>query len=165
MMIVEPFHESPFDLIEKKYFFFLFVSNVFWPYSVHYKPRTLGRECDMYLEVNNNQAGMDEEATRRAERLLRFSLSRFNGTVSRVTVTFSDMNGPKGGLDKRCRMCAKMKGTGQVLAENDGYDCIEALSHCLEKLVRAIRRTVEMRRVGPIRKNRISKRRDVDKLR
>ncbi len=119
----------------------------------------------MYLEVNNNQAGMDEEATLRAERLLRFSLSRFNGTVSRVTVTFSDMNGPKGGLDKRCRMSAKMKGAGQLLAENDGHDCIEALSRCLDTLVRAIRRAVEMRRVGPIRKNRIRKRRDVDNSR
>ena len=109
----------------------------------------------MQLEMNNRQAGLDEEVSHRAERQLRLSLSRFIGAVSRVRVTFFDVNGPKGGLDKRCRITAKMKTAGQMVVQDNGHDYTEALSLCLDKLTRALRREVERRRTKTIRKNRI----------
>lgn len=81
---------------------------------------SITRESAMQLELHNRQAGMDKEDASRVERLLRLSLGRFNGTVSRVKVTLSDMNGPKGGVDKRCVIAAKMKETGQVVVQGDG---------------------------------------------
>ena len=38
------------------------------------------------------------------ERRLAFSLSRFSAQIERVVVRFSDMNGPRGGSDKVCRV-------------------------------------------------------------
>ena len=42
----------------------------------------------MILEINNKQAGIDKGVAHQAKRLLRFSLSRFEGVVSRVKVRF-----------------------------------------------------------------------------
>lgn len=116
----------------------------------------------MQFAVNNRQAGMDEEDSLRAERLLRFSLSRFDGTVSRVEVTFTDVNGPKGGIDRRCRIAVSMNTAGRIMAQSEGHDYTEALSLCLDRIVRAIRREVDMRRTRPIRKNRMNAKLHVD---
>lgn len=112
-------------------------------------------ELAMQLEINNRQAGIADDSFRKVVRLLWFSLSRFSGIISRVRVNFFDVNGPKGGLDKRCRITAKMNAAGQVVVQNDGQAYIEALSLSLDKLIRAIRRDVDRRRTMPIRKSRI----------
>ena len=81
-------------------------------------------------------------------------MSRFEGTVTRVKIHFSDINGPKGGIDKRCRVSAKLKKAGQVVVLSEGKNYIEALSNCLERLVRSIRREIRKRRQSPIRTKR-----------
>ena len=97
----------------------------------------------MQLEVNSRQTDIDEDVLCKAKRLLRFSLSRFKGAISRVKLMFNDVNGPKGGIDKRCRIMVKMKTAGQIVVENDGMDYIETLSICLDRLTRAIRRKID----------------------
>lgn len=105
----------------------------------------------MILEINNKQAGIDEEVFHKAKRLLQFSLSRFEGVVSRVKVRFFDVNGPKGGIDKRCRISTKLRTAGQVIVLGEGENYIEALNNCLERLVRSIRRKIEKRCHSPVR--------------
>ncbi|MCF6291366.1 MAG: hypothetical protein L3J03_10285 [Desulfobacterales bacterium] len=105
----------------------------------------------MILEINSKQAGIDEDVSRQARHLLRFSLSRFEGVVSRVKVRFFDINGPKGGVDKRCRIMAKLRRSGQIVVLGQGSNYLEALGNCLERLVRSTRREVEKRRYAPVR--------------
>lgn len=38
------------------------------------------------------------------DRKLRFGLARFDRAIGRVSVTIADVNGPKGGEDKLCRV-------------------------------------------------------------
>lgn len=47
---------------------------------------------------------------------LRFALARFGSRVERVTVFLHDRNGPKGGVDKVCRIMAKVRGCGEIVA-------------------------------------------------
>jgi len=53
---------------------------------------------------------------RHIERRLRFALVRFSPRVERIVVFLQDRNGPKGGVDKVCRILAKVKGCGVVMA-------------------------------------------------
>lgn len=108
----------------------------------------------MILEINNKQAGMDQDALGKVKHLLRFSLSRFEGTVSRVRARFFDVNGPKGGQDKRCRVSAKLRTAGQVIVLGEGSNFLEALHNCLDRLVRTVRREIERQQTAPIRQNR-----------
>ena len=108
----------------------------------------------MIFEINNKQAGIDKNISSEAKRLLKFSMSRFEGAVTRVKIHFSDVNGPKGGIDKRCRISVKLKKAGQVLVLSEGENYIVALSNCLDRLVRSIRREIIKRRQSPIRAKR-----------
>ena len=105
----------------------------------------------MIFETNCKQAQIDENASDEVKRLLKFSLSRFEGTVTRVKLRFFDVNGPKGGIDKRCRITAKLRTDGQVVVSGEGEHYIEALGNCLERLVRSIRRKIGKRQSYPIR--------------
>jgi len=69
-----------------------------------------------------------------------------------VKVHFFDINGPKGGIDKRCRISIKLKTSGQLVVLNERDHYIEALSNCLDRLVRSIRREIERKRHSPIRR-------------
>ena len=55
------------------------------------------------------------------ERRLRFALSHAAGRVIAVTVVLSDINGPRGGQDKRCRMRISVKDQ-QAMVINDIED-------------------------------------------
>ena len=50
-----------------------------------------------------------------AERRVRFVLRRRTSWVPRATVRLSDVNGPRGGLDKRCQVVLQTAGGGNVV--------------------------------------------------
>ncbi len=100
----------------------------------------------MILEINTKQMGLKEDVIHEAKQLIHSALSRFEGVVSRVKVRLVDVNGPKGGVDKHCRISTKFKTTGQIIVAGQGYNYVEALNRSLDKLVRSIRREVEKRR-------------------
>ena len=51
------------------------------------------------------------------ERRLQFALARFSGHIQRVQVVLEDQNGPRGGLDKHCRVVVRLREAGDVVAE------------------------------------------------
>lgn len=108
----------------------------------------------MILEINNTKAGIEQNITQKAKQLLHFSLARFEGVVTRVKVRFFDVNGPKGGIDKRCRISAKLNKSGQLIVLGEGNNYLEALNGCLDRLVRSTRREIEKRHYFPLRQAR-----------
>ena len=79
-----------------------------------------------------------------AERRLEFALDRASDRVARVRVTLSDVNGPRGGEDKRCRIEVRLRGGGSVRAcatEADAYAAVGDAAHrAARSLSRAIAR-------------------------
>jgi len=88
------------------------------------------------------------------ERRLDFSLERFQGLFIRIRVRFLDVNGPKGGVDKRCHIMAKLRAGGHVIAQGQGTDYLRALAGCLERLARATRKEMARRQDKMIRNKR-----------
>ena len=52
------------------------------------------------------------------ERRLHFVLGRANGQISRLTVRLSDLNGPRGGEDKRCLLRITLTGAPTLPIES-----------------------------------------------
>jgi len=76
------------------------------------------KESKMKIQVNARHLAMTKELKKYVKRRLKFALgSRFD-QVQRVEVTLSDINGPKGGEDKRCQMLLKIKGQTDVVIED-----------------------------------------------
>ena len=85
------------------------------------------------------------------ERRVRFVLRRLGWVVPRAEVQMSDVNGPRGGIDKRCQVELRTDGAGSVVVASIASDWCAALNKALAKaarfLMRALRRGADSRRV------------------
>ena len=82
------------------------------------------------------------------ERRLRFALGRFAERIDRLSVRLSDVNGPRGGIDKRCRIAVALVPRGVVMVEGSGDDPFALVTEAAKRAGRAVRRALERRRRG-----------------
>ena len=80
------------------------------------------------------------------ERSLRFAMSRFGDEVRHITVTTHELNGPKGGIDKRCVIRAKLRRRGTVEVMQDARDFSACLTLAAGRLGRSVRRQLDRRK-------------------
>jgi ribosome-associated translation inhibitor RaiA len=100
----------------------------------------------MRIEVRGRHLEVAEELRRHAERRLRFALGRFTGAVGRVTVRVEDINGPRGGVDKRCRLVVALAPRGELIIEDEDVDLRALLDRSAERAGRAVERRLARRR-------------------
>ena len=85
------------------------------------------------------------------ERRVRFVLRRMGWLVPRAEVHMSDVNGPRGGVDKRCQIELRTDGAGSVVVAAVASDWRTALDNALARaarfLLRQWRRGHDARRV------------------
>jgi putative sigma-54 modulation protein len=81
-------------------------------------------------------------------RRIHFQLSRFNGAIGSVVVRIGDVNGPKGGADKRCHVTVRGGAVGAVNVDERSADAYGAVDLALERAARATGRELERGRAG-----------------
>ncbi len=74
------------------------------------------------------------------ERRVRFVLRRLGWLVPRAEVQMSDVNGPRGGIDKRCQVELRTDGAGSVVVASVAGDWRTALDNALARAVRFLMR-------------------------
>jgi ribosome-associated translation inhibitor RaiA len=74
------------------------------------------------------------------ERRVRFVLRRLGWLVPRVDVQMSDVNGPRGGIDKRCQVELRTDGAGSVVVASVAGDWRTALDNALARAARFLMR-------------------------
>jgi len=75
-----------------------------------------------------------------SERRVRFVLRRLSWLVPRVEVQMSDVNGPRGGIDKRCQVELRTDGAGSVVVTSVANDWRTALDNALARAARFLMR-------------------------
>jgi ribosomal subunit interface protein len=81
-----------------------------------------------------------------AERRALFAMGRFSPRIERVSVTLSDANGPRGGVDKECQIVARLRPSGGLRVEEQDVDVYVAIDRATERLARAVAREIARRR-------------------
>ena len=76
------------------------------------------------------------------ERRVRFVLRRLGWLVPRAEVQMSDVNGPRGGIDKHCQVALKTDVAGTVIVASVASDWRAALNMALAKAARLLRRAL-----------------------
>jgi hypothetical protein len=76
-----------------------------------------------------------------AVRRVRFVMRRLSWLVPRATVHLSDVNGPRGGIDKRCQLELKTDHSGTVVVTSMAHDWRSALEGALSRAARALLRS------------------------
>lgn len=83
--------------------------------------------------------GVHDFVTRR----LHFALGRFLPQIERVTARVADMNGPRGGEDKRCRIEVRLRGLETIVREARASALEEAAYRAAESVERGVSRALE----------------------
>ncbi|HZH02661.1 MAG TPA: HPF/RaiA family ribosome-associated protein [Myxococcaceae bacterium] len=80
------------------------------------------------------------------ERRLRFALGRFSAHLSRVNARLSDINGPRGGDDKRCLLVVFLEGANPVSIERTHRDLYCAIDLAADRIGEAVSRELSRQR-------------------
>ena len=83
-----------------------------------------------------------DHALRRAQ----FHMSRFGTEVSSVVVRIADINGPKGGIDKRCQVTVKGPLFGSTNLDEESADAYAVVDGALERVSRVVGKAIERAR-------------------
>lgn len=100
----------------------------------------------MELEIRSRGFELTEALRGHCERRLRFALDRFAERLGRVMVRVSDVNGPRGGLDKRCHILASTQGGGTLVIEHLATDAYEAVDQAAGRAAQTLARLLERER-------------------
>jgi hypothetical protein len=82
------------------------------------------------------------------------ALAPWASRIDVITLRFDDVNGPKGGVDVRCRAKVVLRGMRSVVVEMEATSAMAAFAAVVPPLVRAVvpaiglRRSTTTRRVG-----------------
>lgn len=81
-------------------------------------------------------------------RCIRFQLRRVRRALSAVVVRLSDVNGPRGGVDKRCQVLLRGSGHPPVMIEEVRVDAYAAVDVAMERAALAASRGLGRMRAG-----------------
>jgi putative sigma-54 modulation protein len=97
----------------------------------------------MKIHVRSRQVEVDDTVRAHIERRLQFSLGRFSQRIRRVTVQIVDINGPRGGEDKVCRIEVRLPPTGSVFVEDMDADLHAAIDRAADRAARSVSRAIK----------------------
>jgi putative sigma-54 modulation protein len=99
----------------------------------------------MQLQIHSNFR-LDDAIREEMERRLRFALGRFVGRISLVTVGLADLNGPRHGMDKQCRVIVRLIPAGKVTIEEKHADASAAVALAADRVERSVDRELKRQR-------------------
>jgi len=99
----------------------------------------------MRFSISGDHIKITAELREHVSRGLYFALGRFSPAISDVTVRVADINGPRGGVDKRCQIVVRLQlpGSSPVIIEETDELLSAAISHACERAGRTVARAVE----------------------
>ena len=104
----------------------------------------------MQIDLKGHGVTFTEALAEHAHRRLAFALSRFEPRLARVRLHLEDVNGPKGGVDKRCRVVMHLNQGGELVVEDLASDAYEAIASAVDRASRSLGRNLERLREGRI---------------
>lgn len=96
----------------------------------------------MKIDVRFRGLEASETLREHIRRRVHFQMSRFGGAVRSVVVKIGDINGPKGGVDKRCQVTLRGSRLGPVTIEDLSADLYSAVDSALDRAARAAGRDI-----------------------
>lgn len=100
----------------------------------------------MRIVIRGQHMQLDESVRETISRRLGFALSRFAERIRSTEVQVADVNGPRGGVDKRCTVAVRLAGAGTVVVEDKDENPHAAVAKAFERVGRAVARLLERRR-------------------
>lgn len=100
----------------------------------------LPRETDMRIDIQARDFSLTDALRGHVRRRLGFALSSADEHIQRVMVRLCDINGPRGGADKRCRIQVLLDRLPDVVIEDTESDLYTAIDRAAGRASRTVGR-------------------------
>ncbi len=97
----------------------------------------------MQLDIQARGFSLTEGLRSHCERRLRFALGPAGGRLRSVAVRLTDVNGPRGGVDKRCTLRAVLAGAPPVVIAQYETDIYVAIDRAADRIARSLARRTQ----------------------
>ncbi|RUM92111.1 MAG: HPF/RaiA family ribosome-associated protein [Thiothrix sp.] len=99
----------------------------------------------MQIDIQTRKFSLTSALRTHAEQRLRSSLTFFNEHIRRVVMRLSDINGPRGGADKRCHLQVVLNGLPDVVVEDIEADLYIAIDRAADRAGHSLARKIDRR--------------------
>ncbi len=96
----------------------------------------------MQIDIQARDFSLTDALRSHAERRLRFALTRCDDRIQRIVMRLSDINGPRGGADKRCHLQVVLAGLPDVVIEDIEADLYVAIDRATDRAGRTLVRKI-----------------------
>lgn len=105
----------------------------------------------MKIDIRAQGFDLTDGLREHAERRLNFALDWARHDIGKVVLRFTDVNGPRGGQDKRCQLRIPLPGMRAVVIEETAADLYLTIDRALDRAARTLeRRLSRQREFGPV---------------
>ncbi len=96
----------------------------------------------MQIDIQARNFSLTDALRNHAERRLGFALTSCDEHIQRVVMRLSDINGPRGGEDKRCHLQVVLAGLPDVVIEDIEADLYVAIDRATDRAGRTVARRI-----------------------
>jgi ribosomal subunit interface protein len=100
----------------------------------------------MLINIQTQGLELTEAIRDYTQKRLAYALSHGQQQIQRVQVRLIDVNGPRGGVDKRCQVDVRLKGLSSVVIEDIESDLYVAIDRAAERVGRTLARRLDKHR-------------------
>jgi len=100
----------------------------------------------MQMNIQARNFTLTESLRNHIQRRLGFALSSRDDHIQRIKVRLSDINGPRGGADKRCHIQLVIAQLSDVVIEDTELDIYTAIDRAADRASRTLNRRLSRQR-------------------
>lgn len=97
----------------------------------------------MQISIKTRGFPLTEGLQNHTARRIRFAVGSASNRLRNIEVRLADDNGPRGGVDKRCTIRARLSGTSDIIIEHQESDLYVAIDRAADRLGRTLFRQLK----------------------
>ena len=98
----------------------------------------------MLVHIQSKHFSLSEALSQYVRNKVQIMLGRYEAKIIRVDVSLFDINGPKGGEDKCCKIIVKINSASSVVVQETAKDLYDAINTCSRRGRRAVKRQLSI---------------------
>jgi putative sigma-54 modulation protein len=98
------------------------------------------------IVINRATSIIPDETVADIEGAFDMALDRFASVIRETHITLRDLNGPKGGIDKLCKVQLRLYPRGLAVVSSTGTSYMEAVNTACDKIRQVISKRISKRR-------------------
>lgn len=101
------------------------------------------KEMFMKILMRAKNLQLTDEVKTSIHRRVYFSLGRFSSCIRDIKIMLTDINGPRGGIDKSCQVNIRLKPYGEVFIKDQSEDLQGVIYSIFDRLNRTLERKIK----------------------